>query len=152
MNPGLTLFAQLMVCMPWTSFRRIVDRHGGEARTRTFPYCGPFRAMAFAQLTWWESLRDVEAGLAVNPAKLHGMDFRQPVRRSTLTDAKERRDWRIWAEVAELRIRRARKLYCDDGIGLDLDSTPSTPSIQPPSTSAFAIRLGPVRSCPSGAG
>lgn len=112
-----------MACMPWTSFGRIVDRHGGDSGVRTFPCSEQFRAMAFAQLTWRESLRDVEVCLAANPAKLYGMGFRQPVRRSTLADANERRDWRIWAEVAMLLIRRARKLYCDDGFGLDLDAT-----------------------------
>ena len=123
MNPGKTLFAQLMACMPWTSFRRIVDRHGGEVRTHTFPCGDQFRAMAFAQLTWRESLRDVEVCLAANPARLYAMGIRQAVKRSTLADANERRDWRIWAEVAELLIQRARKLYFDDGFGLDLDNT-----------------------------
>ena len=123
MNPGKTLFAQLMACMPWTSFRRIVDRHGGEVRTHTFPCSDQFRAMAFAQLTWRESLRDVEVCLAANPSRLYAMGIRQAVKRSTLADANERRDWRIWAEVAELLIQRARKLYFDDGFGLDLDNT-----------------------------
>ena len=66
MNPGKTLFAQLMACMPWTSFRRIVDRYGGDVRTHTFPCGDQFRAMAFAQLTWRESLRDVEVCSAAN--------------------------------------------------------------------------------------
>ncbi len=123
MNPGKTLFAQLMACMPWTSFRRIVDRHGGEVRTHTFPCGDQFRAMAFAQLTWRESLRDVETCLAANPSRLYAMGIRQAVKRSTLADANERRDWRIWAEVAELLIRRARKLYFNDGFGIDLDNT-----------------------------
>ena len=109
MNSGMTLFTQLMACMPWTSFRRVVDRHGGEVRTHTFPCGEQFRAMAFAQLTWRESLRDVEACLAANPSKLYGMGFSQPVRRSMLADANERRDWRIWAEVAELLAHPARK-------------------------------------------
>lgn len=112
-----------LACMPWTSFRRIVDRHGGEVRTHTFPCGDQFRAMAFAQLTWRESLWDVEVCLAANPARLYAMGIRQAVKRSTLADANERRDWRIWAEVAELLIQRARKLYFDDGFGLDLDNT-----------------------------
>ena len=123
MNSGKTLFAQLMACMPWTSFGRIVDRHGGDFGVRTFPCSEQFRAMAFAQLTWRESLRDVEVCLAANPAKLYGMGFRQPVHRSTLADANEGRDWRIWADVAMLLIRRARKRYCDDAFALDLDNT-----------------------------
>ena len=123
MNSGKTLFAQLMACMPWTSFGRIVDRHGGDFGVRSFPCSEHFRAMAFAQLTWRESLRDVEACLTANPAKLYGMGFRQPVKRSTLADANERRDWRIWAEVAMLLIRRARALYCGEDLALDLDNT-----------------------------
>jgi hypothetical protein len=79
--------------------------------------------MAFAQLTWRESLRDVEVCLAANPGKLYGMGFSQPVRRSTLADANERRDWRIWADLAELLIQRARKLYQDEDLGLDLVGT-----------------------------
>ena len=123
MNSGKTLFAQLMACMPWTSFGRIVDRYRGDARVRSFSCGEQFRAMAFAQLTWRESLRDVEVCLAANPSKLYGMGFRQPVRRSTLADANESRDWRIWAEVAELLIGRARKLYTGEDTGLDLNST-----------------------------
>jgi hypothetical protein len=123
MNPGKTLFAQLMACMPWTSFRRIVDRYGGDVRTHTFPCGDQFRAMAFAQLTWRESLRDVEVCLAANPSRLYAMGIRQPVRRSTLADANERRDWRIWADIAKLLIERARKLYGGEDLGLDIDST-----------------------------
>jgi len=123
MNPGKTLFAQLMVCMPWTSFKRIVDRYGGDARTHTFPCGDQFRAMAFAQLTWRESLRDIEVCLAANPSRLYAMGIRQPVKRSTLADANERRDWRIWADIAKLLIERARKLYGGEDLGLDIDST-----------------------------
>ena len=123
MNTGKTLFAQVMACVPWTSFGRIVQRYGGNSGVRSFPCSEQFRAMAFAQLTWRESLRDVEACLAANPARLYGMGFRQPVKRSTLADANERRDWRIWAEVAELLIRRARALYAGEDLGLDLDAT-----------------------------
>jgi hypothetical protein len=123
MNSGKTMFAQLMAWVPWTSFDRIVDRHGGNRGVRTFPCSEHFRAMAFAQLTWRESLRDVEACLAANPSKLYGMGFRQAVRRSTLADANERRDWRIWSEIAQLLIVRARKLYADEDLGLDLQGT-----------------------------
>ena len=123
MNPGKTLFAQLMACMPWTSFRRIVDRYGGDARTHTFPCGDQFRAMAFAQLTWRESLRDIEVCLAANPSRLYAMGIRQPVKRWTLADANERRDSRIWADIAKLLIERARKLYGGENLGLDIDST-----------------------------
>jgi hypothetical protein len=117
------MFTQLMNLMPWTGFGRIVVRYGGDTRVRSFTCAEQFRAMAFAQLTWRESLRDIEACLGANRSRLYAMGFRQPVRRSTLADANENRDWRIWAEVAESLIRRARKLYCGEDLGLDLDNT-----------------------------
>lgn len=79
--------------------------------------------MAFAQLTWRESLRDIEVCLHANHTKLYAMGFRQPVHRSTLADANEKRDWRIWADLAAVLIRRARKLYCNDDFGLELSHT-----------------------------
>jgi len=82
-----------------------------------------FRAMAFAQLTYRESLRDIETCLLANQTKLYSMGFRSPVKRSTLADANEGRDWHIWADLAALLIRRARKLYCNDSFGIDLDNT-----------------------------
>ena len=123
MNSGKTMFTQLMNLMPWTGFGRIVARYGGDTRVRSFTCAEQFRAMAFAQLTWRENLRDIEACLGANRSRLYAMGFRQPVRRSTLADANENRDWRIWAEVAEALIRRARKLYCGEDLGLDLDNT-----------------------------
>jgi hypothetical protein len=123
MNLGKTLFAQLMEFVPWTSFARIVKRHGGDFRVRSLSCTEQFRAMAFAQLTYRESLRDIETCLLANQTKLYSMGFRAPVKRSTLADANERRDWRIWADLAALLIRRARKLYCNDRFGVDLDNT-----------------------------
>ena len=123
MNTGKTLFTQLMDCMPWSGFGRIVSRYGGDTRVRSFPCTEQFRAMAFAQLTWRESLRDIEVCLAAHAPRLYAMGFRQPVKRSTLADANENRDWHIWADVAALLIRRARKLYRDEAIAVDLDST-----------------------------
>lgn len=123
MNSGKTMFTQVMDLMPWTGFGRIVARYGGDTRVRSFTCSEQFRAMAFAQLTWRESLRDIEACLEANRSRLYAMGFRQPVRRSTLADANENRDWRIWAEVAEALIRRARKLYCGEDLGLDLNNT-----------------------------
>ena len=121
---GKTLFAQVMEFVPWTSFARIVQRHGGNSGVRTLSCAEQFRAMAFAQLTWRESLRDVEACLSANASKLYAMGFRSAVRRSTLADANESRDWRIWSDLAALLIRRARKLYAGDGVlGVDLDNT-----------------------------
>ncbi len=123
MNFGRTLFSQVMDFVPWTSFDRIVTRHSGDVRIRSLRCSEQFRVMAFAQMTYRESLRDIEACLGAQPSKLYGMGLRQPVARSTLADANERRDWRIWADIASVLIRRARKLYVDDDIGLDLSNT-----------------------------
>ena len=101
MNTGKTLFAQLMDFLPWTTFTRIVDRYGGDHRVRTLSCAEQYRSMAFAQLTYRESLRDIETCLSVHASKLYHMGFRQPVRRSTLADANERRDWRIHAALAQ---------------------------------------------------
>jgi hypothetical protein len=123
MNSGKTLFAQLMDFLPWTTFSRIVDRHGGDHRVRTFSCAEQFRAMAFAQLTYRESLRDIEACLSAQAHKLYHMGFREPVRRSTLADANESRDWRIYAEFAQRLIATARQLYAQEDLGLDLTNT-----------------------------
>ena len=123
MNLGKTLFAQLMEFMPWTSVSRIVKRYDGDRRVRAFNCAEQFRVMAFAQLTWRESLRDIETVLNANAGKLYGMGLRHAVRRSTLADANETRDWRIWADVAALLIRRARKLYANEPLGLALSDT-----------------------------
>jgi hypothetical protein len=82
-----------------------------------------FRVMTFAQLTWRESLRDIEVTLGANANKLYSMGLRHAVHRSTLADANESRDWRIWSDIAALLIRRARKLYRDEDLGLDLSNT-----------------------------
>jgi hypothetical protein len=123
MYVGKTLFAQVMEFVPWTSFGRIVQRYAGNAGARTLSCAEQFRAMAFAQLTWRESLRDIEASLSANAAKLYAMGFRSAVRRSTLADANELRDWHIWADLAAVLIRRARKLYANDSLGVELDNT-----------------------------
>ena len=123
MNAGRTLFSQVMDFIPWTSFERIVARYGGDLRVRKFRCSEQFRVMAFAQITYRESLRDIEACLGAQPSKLYGMGLREPVARSTLADANEARDWRIWADIAAILIRRARKLYINDDIGLDLANT-----------------------------
>ncbi len=124
MNAGKTLFAQVMEFVPWTSFARIVQRYGGNSGVRTLSCAEQFRAMAFAQLTWRESLRDIEASLSANASKLYAMGFRSAVKRSTLADANESRDWRIWSDLAALLIRRARKLYASESaLGVELDNT-----------------------------
>jgi IS4 transposase len=123
MNVGQTLFAQVMDFLPWTTFHRIVKRYGGDRRVRTLRCAEQFRIMAFAQMTFRESLRDIEACLSTQAAKLYHMGLRRPVSRSTLADANESRDWRIYAEFAQRLIVQARKLYAADSLGLDLDDT-----------------------------
>lgn len=123
MYVGKTLFAQIMDFVPWTSFRRIVTRYGGDTRVRTFNCAEQFRVMAFAQLTWRESLRDIETCLSAQAAKLYHMGLRQAVARSTLADANESRDWRIWADFAQVLIRRARRLYAAETLGIELSNT-----------------------------
>jgi hypothetical protein len=125
MYAGKTLFAQLMDFLPWSTFTRLVARYDGDLRVRTLTCAEQYRAMAFAQLTYRESLRDIETCLSAQASKLYHMGFREPVRRSTLADANEARDWRIYAELAQRLIAQARRLYADDslGLGLDLDNT-----------------------------
>jgi len=122
-NVGKTLFAQIMEFVPWTTFTRIVHRYDGNAGVRTLSCAEQWRVMAFAQLTWRESLRDIEASLAANASKLYAMGFRSAVKRSTLADANESRDWRIWSDLAAVLIRRARKLYAGDALDVGLDNT-----------------------------
>src|ERR1700730_14008089 len=123
MNTGKTLFAQLMDFLPWSTFTRIVARYRGDQRVRTLSCAEHYRAMAFAQLTYRESLRDIETCLSVQTSKLYSMGFRDPVRRSTLADANEARDWRIYAELAQRLIGQARRLYVNEDLGFDLAST-----------------------------
>ncbi len=123
MNVGKTIFAQTMDFVPWTSFGRIVERYSGNAGVRRMSCAEQFRVMAFAQLTWRESLRDIEVTLAANQNRLYAIGLRHEIRRSTLADANESRDWRIWSDFAALLIRRARKLYSDCDLGLDLSNT-----------------------------
>jgi hypothetical protein len=107
MNIGKTLFAQLMDFLPWKTFHRIVVRYAGDYRIRTLPCAEHFRILAFAQLTYRESLRGIEACLSAQAAKLDHMGIRSPVKRATLADANERRDWRIYAEFAHRLITQA---------------------------------------------
>src|SRR3989304_6128908 len=123
MYTGKTLFAQLMDFLPWSTFTRLVGRYGGDHRARTLACAEQYRAMAFAQLTYRESLRDIETCLAAQASKLYHMGFREPVRRSTLADANEARDWRIYAELAQRLIAQARKLYATESLGFELGTT-----------------------------
>jgi len=123
MNVGKTLFAQIMEYVPWKTFSRIIDRHGGDAGARTLDCADLFRVMAFAQLTWRESLRDIEVCLLANRAKLFHMGLSRAPARSTLSDALNLRDWRIYHALAMHLIARARDLYVKEPTGLDLDAT-----------------------------
>ena len=123
MNVGKTLFAQVMEYVPWKTFGRIIERHAGDAGVRTLDCADLFRVMAFAQLTWRESLRDIEACLQANHAKLFHMGLRSAPARSTLSDALNDRDWRIYHALAMRLIVRARALYAKEPLGIDLDAT-----------------------------
>jgi hypothetical protein len=120
---GKTLFAQIMDFLPWSTFSRIVDRYGGDLRVRTLRCAEQFRIMSFAQLTYRESLRDIEACLSAQTAKLYHMGLRRPVSRSTLADANESRDWRIYADFAQRLIVQARRLYAGESFGVDISNT-----------------------------
>lgn len=120
---GKTLFSQVMDYVPWKTFGRIIERHSGDAGIRTLCCADLFRVMAFSQLTWRESLRDIEVCLAANPAKLFHMGLSGAPARSTMADALNRRDWRIYQALALRLIARARELYVKDPIGIELDAT-----------------------------
>ena len=122
MNTGKTLFAQLMEFVPWKTFSRIVVRHNGDTGTRTLTTAELFRILAFSQLTWRESLCDIEACLAANAPKLFHMGLRSAPARSTLADALNGRDWRIYHALAMRLIARARALYADQRILDDLNA------------------------------
>ncbi|MBL0352076.1 MAG: IS4 family transposase [Candidatus Dechloromonas phosphoritropha] len=123
MNTGKTLFAQIMDFLPWKTFHRIVARYGGDKGVRSLTCAEQFLAMAFAQLTYRESLRDIEACLLAQAAKVYHMGFREPVARSTLADANELCGWRIWERFAGGLIIQACELYLSEDLGLDLTHT-----------------------------
>jgi hypothetical protein len=123
MNAGRTIFAQLMDFLPWSTFKRIVRRYDGDRYVKSLGCTEQFRAMAFAQLTYRDGLRDIEACLGAQGGKLYHMGFRQEVKRSTLADANELRDWRIYADFAQVLIGQARKLYTSEPGVLDLKET-----------------------------
>jgi Domain of unknown function (DUF4372)/Transposase DDE domain len=122
-NQGQTIFAQVMEFLSHDEFRRCVNRYDGNRSVRQLSCWNQFLAMAFAQLTYRHSLRDIEACLGAQRSKLYHCGFQGRVRRSTLADANERRDWRIYADFAHTLIDIARPLYTDTDLGLDLDAT-----------------------------
>jgi hypothetical protein len=123
LDHNTTIFSQIMSFLPIYEFNKCVTRYHGNRRIKTFSTLNQFYIMSFAQLTYRESLRDIEACLNAMRNKLYRIGIRGPVRRSTLADANERRDWRIYADFAQVLIKIARPLYADDDIGIDLDNT-----------------------------
>jgi hypothetical protein len=123
MNVGKTLFAQVMEFVPWKTFARIIERHKGDVGVRTLGCADLFRIMAFSQLTWRESLRDIEVCLEANQAKLFHMGIATPPARSTLADALNLRDWRIYHALALRLIAHARVLYAQDASVLGIDAS-----------------------------
>src|SRR6201982_458780 len=123
MQVGRSLFSQVMDFIPWTSFDRLGEKYDCDKNTTRLRCSAHISAMAFAQMTFRESLRDIVASLNAHPSKLYGMGFRNPVAKSTLADSNDMRDWRMWHDLAVILIRRARKLHAYDNIGLDLDNT-----------------------------
>jgi Domain of unknown function (DUF4372)/Transposase DDE domain len=123
MNSGQLVFAQITQHLPLTTFRRCVARYGGEHKVKTFSCLDQYLCMAFAQLTYRESLRDIEACLRAQADKLYHMGIRSRVSRSTLADANEVRDWRIYAGFAQSLIGIARRLYAQESFGVELKET-----------------------------
>ncbi len=123
MNTGRTVFAQLMDFIPSFHFHQCVDRYNGNYKVKSFSCLDQFLCMAFAQLTYRESLRDIEACLRGAKPKLYHMGIRGKVSRNTLAHANETRDWRIYADFAQILIKKARQLYAGEDFGLELDQT-----------------------------
>jgi len=123
MHAGKLVFAQLTSHLPLSTFRRCVASYGGEHKVKSFSCLEQFLCLAFAQLTYRESLRDIEACLRAQGDKLYHMGIRSRISRSTLADANEVRDWRIYAAFAQRLITMARKLYIDEPFGVDLRET-----------------------------
>src|SRR5689334_13229357 len=120
MHAGTFVFAQLMQMLPWKRFQRLVAKYQGNRYVKHFSCADQFLCMAFAQLTYRESLRDIEACLRAHQAKLYHLGIRGRISRSTLADANESRDWRIYAEFAQALIGVARPLYAHDPLGVEL--------------------------------
>jgi DDE family transposase/uncharacterized protein DUF4372 len=123
MHTGKLVFAQLMEHLPLTTFRRCVARYGGHHRVQHFTCLDQYLSMAFAQLTFRESLRDIEACLRAQPSKLYHLGIRSKVARNTLANANATRDWRIYCDFAQSLIAMARRLYINEPFGVDLKDT-----------------------------
>ena len=123
MNYGKTVFSQIIDFLPKKKFAQCVDRYNGNFRVRSFTCYDQFLCMAFAQLTYRESLRDIECCLRAFQQKLYHMGIKGNVSKSTLADANEKRDWRIYSDFAQILIHQARQLYTDEDFGLQLQET-----------------------------
>jgi Transposase DDE domain/Domain of unknown function (DUF4372) len=123
MHTGKLVFAQLMEHLPLHTFRRCVAKYAGAYPTLTFSHLDQFLCMAFAQFTYRESLRDIETCLRAQSSKLYHLGIRGGIARSTLADANETRDWRIYQDFAQALIRLARQLYSEDGFAVELKQT-----------------------------
>jgi hypothetical protein len=123
MYTGKLVFPQVIDHMPLPTFRQCVQRYGGNRKIKFFTCLDQFLCMAFAQLTYRESLRDIEACLRAQRNKLYHMGIRGGISRNTLANANKVRDWRICADFAQALIQVARRLYVDEGFAVDLDNT-----------------------------
>lgn len=123
MHEGKFVFSQLMEFVPWRRFQTCVNRYSGDYKVGTYQCVEQFRVMAFAQLTYRHSLREVEACLRVVKSKLYHMGIHSTISHSNLAHANHQRDWRIYADFAQILIQRAKQLYLGDDLGLDLDAT-----------------------------
>ena len=123
MPSGQFVFSQVMAQLPMKTFRRCVQRYHGNRYVKSFTCLDQFLCMAFAQLTYRESVRDFEVCLRAHRDKLYHLGLRGGVSRNTLAHANQQRDWRLYAEFAQTLIRQARPLYADEDLGLELDNT-----------------------------
>ncbi len=123
MNSGRFVLSQILDQVHWQTLSRLVTRYNAESKVRHFGCRQQLFCMAFAQLTWREGLRDIETCLNARPEALYHLGFREPIARSTLADANEVRDWRVWEDLAKGLIRKARTLYAGEDLGLNLENT-----------------------------
>src|ERR1019366_6694010 len=123
MNTGRYVVSQIMDLIHRQTLDRLVARYGAETRVRHFGCRQQLICMVFAQLTWRESLRDIEACLNAKPETLYHLGFRAPLARSTLAEANEQRDWRLWRDLSLGLVAQARRLYAGENLGLELDNT-----------------------------
>jgi transposase len=144
MNSGRTVFAQLVEFLPVHEFRKCVDRYRGEYKVQKFTCLDQFLCMAFAQLTFRESLRDIETCLRAVRGKLYHMGIRGGISRTTLAKANENRDWRIFADFAQVLIRTARALYANDPFAVELEQTVYSPRLHDDRPVSLPVSVGTI--------